>query len=325
MLRKVLETNRRPSGYTGPAFAVRSLRLLLAPKMWSGLSVYHGLTFAVVCICFRSPTRGAVGGYVGEVPRVTVVGGPKEYACLNKTMVRAGASMTSERVGFLEVGQTIVVLSEQNDDAGLLRVQYSEGWVSMVSSAGKQILGSLEEGAAIRKANLAAAAAALSQSDTTSAADAAAAQAARQAKLAASAASASTAAAAQVAAEKAAAEEEAAAASAVEAARLQKEQDEAEAEAQAQREEEAAAASTVEAARLQKERDEQAEAEADAQAQRELESTAKPAVDEDDAFLANMLGGGGGGSDSGFGMNGFGMGGDESASAVRTMHYLPVV
>ena len=74
-------------------------------------------------------------------------------------MIRAACEMTSDRVRPLEEGESIFVQQEVTTPEGVVRVQFAEGWVSMVSGAGKKILGTPEEGAALRRANLAEAAA----------------------------------------------------------------------------------------------------------------------------------------------------------------------
>ena len=56
--------------------------------------------------------------------------------------------MDSEKTTELAVGVVIDVISAKINDAGVLRVQYSEGWVSEKTSKGQLCLQAEEAGAA---------------------------------------------------------------------------------------------------------------------------------------------------------------------------------
>jgi hypothetical protein len=60
----------------------------------------------------------------------------KTYRCVKKAQARAGFDMDSEKTSVLAVGDLIDVISAKVNDAGVLRVQYSDGWVSEKTSAG---------------------------------------------------------------------------------------------------------------------------------------------------------------------------------------------
>lgn len=64
----------------------------------------------------------------------------KRYRCVKKAQARAGFEMDSEKTTELAVGAVIDVISAKVNDAGVLRVQYSEGWVSEKTAKGQLCL-----------------------------------------------------------------------------------------------------------------------------------------------------------------------------------------
>ena len=62
------------------------------------------------------------------------------YRVLNKTLIRAGVESDSAKVGPVEAGEIIFSQASQPNSAGMQRVQFARGWVSVVASNGATIL-----------------------------------------------------------------------------------------------------------------------------------------------------------------------------------------
>ena len=63
------------------------------------------------------------------------------YVCQERSVIRAGFEMQSEKVGVLEVGEEILCIEEQlNEETGTVRVRFDKGWTSKVSSGGVTVL-----------------------------------------------------------------------------------------------------------------------------------------------------------------------------------------
>jgi hypothetical protein len=62
------------------------------------------------------------------------------YKVLNKTMVRHGVEADSAKVGPVDAGEIIETLEAQQNAAGVTRIRFSRGWVSLVAGNGKLLL-----------------------------------------------------------------------------------------------------------------------------------------------------------------------------------------
>jgi len=58
------------------------------------------------------------------------------YKCLQKSQIRAGFEMDSDKAGVMAVGDVIDVLEARINDKGVLRIRFSGGWVSEKTVAG---------------------------------------------------------------------------------------------------------------------------------------------------------------------------------------------
>ena len=59
--------------------------------------------------------------------------GGREYQCVQKSLVRSGFEMTSDRVGALDRGTVIVSLEERVNEKGITRVHFQQGCVNLPS------------------------------------------------------------------------------------------------------------------------------------------------------------------------------------------------
>eukprot|EP01048_Picozoa_sp_COSAG05_P023501 COSAG05_NODE_5118_length_1259_cov_2.481034_1_plen_68_part_00 len=55
--------------------------------------------------------------------------GGQEYQCIQKSLVRSGFEMTSDRVGALDRGAVILSLEERINEKGITRVRFQQGCV----------------------------------------------------------------------------------------------------------------------------------------------------------------------------------------------------
>ena len=80
------------------------------------------------------------GGWPAASASSAAVARPQEYTCVQKSLVRQGFEMTTDRVGALERGTVIVALEERVNEKGVTRVHFDRGWVSKKASDGSMIL-----------------------------------------------------------------------------------------------------------------------------------------------------------------------------------------
>ena len=97
----------------------------------------------------------------------TAVDAAQRYRCVKKSQIRAGFGMDSDKAAVMTVGDVIDVISAKVNEAGVLRVQFSGGWVSEKTAAGDLCLTAetAEEPAATAQAAVLAAAPAPAQDD----------------------------------------------------------------------------------------------------------------------------------------------------------------
>jgi hypothetical protein len=68
------------------------------------------------------------------------------YKCVKKSQIRAEFEMDSSKVGQLDAGKVIDVYEVRtNDDTGVSRVRFSQGWVSVETGAGVVVLQKLDD------------------------------------------------------------------------------------------------------------------------------------------------------------------------------------
>ena len=67
-------------------------------------------------------------------------GAGKTYRALVKGVIREDFDKTSNKLGDLGAGEVITALETRFNDDGQLRVQFEQGWVSMTSGSGKELL-----------------------------------------------------------------------------------------------------------------------------------------------------------------------------------------
>lgn len=70
---------------------------------------------------------------------VKTVASTKKYRVIAPVIIRVGKELDSEQSGTLEIGAEINVIEEANV-GGTTRVSFNEGWTSIISSQGKQLL-----------------------------------------------------------------------------------------------------------------------------------------------------------------------------------------
>ena len=63
-----------------------------------------------------------------------------EYQCLRRCQIRAEAAMDSEKVGILDMGETVVVFEEKKLENGAHRVRFDQGWCSLETADGTTVL-----------------------------------------------------------------------------------------------------------------------------------------------------------------------------------------
>jgi hypothetical protein len=63
-----------------------------------------------------------------------------EYRCLRRCQIRAEAAMDSEKVGILDMGETVVVFEEKKLESGAHRVRFDQGWCSLETADGTTVL-----------------------------------------------------------------------------------------------------------------------------------------------------------------------------------------
>ena len=91
------------------------------------------------------PELQAVGGALRSQP--TRARAEKQYRCLRKAIVRAGSELSSTKVGELRKGVVIETLDAQENENGLLRIRYADGWVSEKTARGQVVLEAVSAGA----------------------------------------------------------------------------------------------------------------------------------------------------------------------------------
>eukprot|EP01043_Picozoa_sp_COSAG02_P080015 COSAG02_NODE_18817_length_917_cov_0.913203_1_plen_113_part_10 len=64
----------------------------------------------------------------------------KRYACVRRSVIRAGFEMDSEKAGTLEKGTEIEALEERTNAQGIIRVRFDGGWTSLATEAGLVVL-----------------------------------------------------------------------------------------------------------------------------------------------------------------------------------------
>ena len=75
----------------------------------------------------------------GLPQQVTDVTTGERYKALAPGHIRSGPGLDTDKVGQLDVGEEIVVLSRDTVDEAV-RVQFERGWVSLHAKSGKAIL-----------------------------------------------------------------------------------------------------------------------------------------------------------------------------------------
>jgi hypothetical protein len=66
------------------------------------------------------------------------------YTAVLKSVVRAGFSMDSEKVGTIKKGEEVLCYEERENENGVTRVRFDRGWVSLTSASGDTILEPVE-------------------------------------------------------------------------------------------------------------------------------------------------------------------------------------
>ena len=65
------------------------------------------------------------------------------YTCVQRSMIRAGYSMESEKVGILEIGDIVLVKETRVNEANTTRVSFERGWTNATMTDGRQVLAPL--------------------------------------------------------------------------------------------------------------------------------------------------------------------------------------
>ena len=74
---------------------------------------------------------------------------PQQFRCVKKSQIRNGFEMDSEKAGVMAVGVVFSSLCSKVNEAGALRVQFDEGWLSEVTGAGAVCLELLPDGTSV--------------------------------------------------------------------------------------------------------------------------------------------------------------------------------
>lgn len=64
----------------------------------------------------------------------------QRYTCVQRSMIRSGYSMESEKVGILEIGDIVLVKETRVNEANTTRVSFERGWTNATMTDGRQVL-----------------------------------------------------------------------------------------------------------------------------------------------------------------------------------------
>lgn len=62
---------------------------------------------------------------------------------MQRSMIRSGYSMESEKVGILEIGDLVLVKETRINEANTTRVSFERGWTNATMTDGRQVLAPL--------------------------------------------------------------------------------------------------------------------------------------------------------------------------------------
>ena len=72
-----------------------------------------------------------------------VLDASQRYTCVQRSMIRSGYSMESEKVGILEIGDVVFVKETRVNEANTTRVCFDRGWTNATMTDGRQVLAPL--------------------------------------------------------------------------------------------------------------------------------------------------------------------------------------
>ena len=70
------------------------------------------------------------------------------YTCVQRSMIRSGYSMESDKVGILEIGDIVLVKETRVNEANTTRVSFERGWTNATMTDGRPVLAPLSRKAA---------------------------------------------------------------------------------------------------------------------------------------------------------------------------------